>query len=154
MKKRETVGSISANLSSQHEQVVDHSSQEQMQEMLVDWDNKIMESVQEGIRKFDRDFFIVVETKKEPLMNNVLRNYFIVRQSCPTPSYDNAVYHYHRSDEHIELLWVLPSKETCAMMKSRSLEIPAEQRELLQFVLDDADGTLLQKSLILNKEIL
>lgn len=154
MSKKDTVGAIAANLAGKHESTIDHSVHEQMQAMLVEWDKNMFESVEKGKQSFHSDFFIVVETKKEPLMKNVLRNYFIVRQSCPTPMYDNTVYRYHRNDEHIELLWVLPSKDTCYMMKSRALEIPLEERELLQFVLDDADGTLLQKSLIINKEIL
>lgn len=154
MKKRDNIGIIAPDLASKHESTIDHTAHEQMQEMLKEWDKNMLECIQDAKSKFHKDFFIVVETKKEPLMHNVLRNYFIARQSCPTPMYDNTVYRYHRNDDIVELLWVLPSKATCDMMRNRALEIPAEERELLQYVLDDADGTLLQRSLIINKEIL
>jgi hypothetical protein len=39
------------------------------------------------------------------------------------------------------------------MMKNNPLEIPKEERQLLQFVLEDADGTLLNKCKKLNGEI-
>lgn len=154
MKKRDNLGVIAPKLASKHTSTIDHTAHEQMQEMLKDWDANMLACINDAKSKFPKDFFIVVETKKEPLMHNVLRNYFVARQSCPTPTYDNTVYRYHRNDEIVELLWVLPSQATCKMMRDRSLEIPAEERELLQYVLDDADGTLLQRSLVINKEIL
>lgn len=152
MEKRDTVGKISWDLL-QNADVADHSVHEQMQENLVDYEKNILEAVDRGLNSFDGDFYIVVETKKEPKMKNVLRNYFIVRQSCPTPTYDNSVYKYHRRDGNLEFLWVLPSRETYNMMKDRALEIPSEERQLLQFVLDDADGTLLKICKKLNKEV-
>ena len=86
-------------------------------------------------------------------MKNVIRNYFIIRSTCPTPQYDNTVYHYHRSTEQIEFLWVLPSRDTYNMIKNSVLEMPAECRQLVQFVLEDADGTLLRKCKKLNGEV-
>jgi hypothetical protein len=99
------------------------------------------------------DFYLVVETKKEPKMQNVLRNYFFHRSSCPTPTYDNTVYKYHKADDRIEFLWVLPSKQVCKMIKDYAVELSADQRELVKFVLDDADGTLLKRCKQLNGEL-
>ena len=153
MSKRETVGKISIDLL-WGAQPLDHSPEEQMRECLEEWEKNLLECIERGKKEFPHDFYIVVDTKKEPKMQNVLRNVFIPRSTCPTPTYDNSVYKYHRSDENLEFLWVLPSKATCIMMKDRALEIPEDQRELLQFVLDDIDGTLLKRCKILNKEIL
>ena len=86
-------------------------------------------------------------------MKNVIRNYFIHRKTCPTPTYDNVVYRYNFKDEFIELLWVLPSRDTYNMMLNRAVEIPKEQHELLQYVLDDHDGTLLHICKQLNGEL-
>jgi len=55
-------------------------------------------------------FYVCVITKKERLMDNVLRNYFLARSTCPTPQYDQTVYKYHRDSGAIQFLWVLPSK--------------------------------------------
>ncbi len=149
--KRATVGKLSWDLL-EHATPADHSAEEQMREQLNDYERNVFEAVENGKKQFDYDFYIVVETKKEPKMKNVIRNYFFTRSTCPTPTYDNSVYKYHRSSEQLEFLWVLPSKETCFMMKDHALEIPKEERELLQFVLDDADGTLLKRCKMLNGE--
>lgn len=151
--KRDTVGKISSGLL-WGAQDLDHSPEEQMRQSLEDWDKNILEAIIRGCKEFPGDFYLVVETKKEPKMQNVIRNYFIVRSTCPTPTYDNSVYKYHKADERLEFLWVLPSKATCIMIKDRAIELPPEERQLVQFVLDDADGTLLKRCKLLNKEIL
>jgi len=47
------------------------------------------------------DFFIVVLLKKERLLENVLRNYFIATKACPTPHYDQTVYRYDHKNQDI-----------------------------------------------------
>lgn len=150
--KRDTVGKISWDLLA-NASYLDHSPDEQMQEQLDTYEKNILEAIERGKNIFPNDFYIVVETKKEPKMKNVIRNYFIVRESCPTPQYDNSVYKYHYATEECEFLWVLPSKQVYAMLKNHALDLPSEQRELLQFVLEDSDGTLLQKCRKLNGEV-
>ena len=149
---KETIGKISSDLLIK--QVDDtHSAHEQMQESLTDWDKNLFETV-ESCKGFYPvgDFYIVVTTKKERLMSNVLRNYFFGRFSCPTPEYDQTVYKYHRKDDQIEFLWVVPCKETCEVMKSDPLGVPQEEKELLKFVLDFEDGSLLRLSKGFNGE--
>lgn len=153
MKKKDTVGKVALDLLLENPTYLDHSAHEQMQEQLNEYEAHIIECIESAKRIYPHDFYIVVETKKEPKLNNVLRNYFIHRATCPTPTYDNVVYKYHRSDDNLEFLWVLPSRDVYRMMMSRALEIPAEERELLQFVLDDSDGTLLRQCKMLNGEI-
>lgn len=150
--KRDTVGKISWDLLA-NAAPINHSPEEQMQEQLEDYENNVYEAIERGIKEFPEDFYVVVETKKEPKMKNVLRNYFMIRKSCPTPQYDNVVYRYHRVSENCELLWVLPSKQVYSMMKNHALELTKDQRQLLQFVLEDADGTLLRKCKKLNGEL-
>lgn len=152
MEKRDTVGKISWDLLA-NASFLDHSADEQMREQLDDYEDNVQEAIDRGKKEFQNDFYIVVETKKEPKMKNVIRNYFIIRSTCPTPQYDNTVYHYHRSTEQIEFLWVLPSRDTYNMIKNSVLEMPAECRQLVQFVLEDADGTLLRKCKKLNGEV-
>lgn len=151
MEKRDTVGKISSDLLA-NSSVLDHSAEEQMKEQLDAYESNMFEAIERGKQSFPHDFYIVVETKKEPKMKNVIRNYFIVRQSCPTPQYDNSVYRFHRESEHCEFLWVLPSRDVYNMIKNNALNLPKEERELLQFVLEDADGTLLKRCKKLNGE--
>lgn len=150
--KRKTVGQISSEL------IVNgmdntHSAEEQMREQLNDYELNINESIRKGKSEYTSDFFVVVLTKKERLMKNVLRNYFITRITCPTPEYDQAVYRYDRKKESVDFLWVVPSKHTCEMYKKYTLEVPKEEYELLRFVLDFEDGTLFKQALLFNKEI-
>ncbi len=150
--QRETVGKISWDLLAKSD-ILDHSADEQMREQLNTFETEMYLTIERGKKLFPHDFYIVVETKKEPKMKNVIRNYFIPRQSCPTPQYDNAVYRYHYVPDELEFLWVLPSRQVYNMMKERALELPKEERQLLQFVLEDADGTLLRKCKKLNGEL-
>lgn len=98
------------------------------------------------------DFYVVVLLKKEKLLENVLRNYFVQTLSCPTPTWDQTVYKYHASDEKLEYLWTVPDRETCLIFQENALEIVPEERWLLKNVLEFHDGTLLRKARELNGE--
>ncbi len=98
------------------------------------------------------NFFLVVITKNEKLMPNVFRNYFSARQSCPTPDYDQSVFMYNRADDAIEYVWTVPSKDACHHLKDNALLVHPEERQLLKFVLEFADGTLYKLCKKLNNE--
>ena len=100
----------------------------------------------------DGDFFVSVLLKKEKLMENVLRNYFIPTKVCPTPGYDQTVYRYNSKKEDLEFLWVVPDRETCEIFKENYNIIVPEERGLLKYVLDFYDGTLYKICKKLNKE--
>lgn len=151
--KKETAGKIATDLMYKSD-IPDHSVHEQMQEMLEGYEKNVIECIERGKKLFPQDFFIVAETKREKALKNIIRQYFIPRLSCPTPCYDNTVYKYHAKDEHLEFLWVLPDKEAHKYLRENALTVPSEYKELLKYVLDDADGTLLVKCMKLNEEIL
>jgi hypothetical protein len=147
---RDTVGKISLDLAGKQPDTVDPI--EQMREQLSEWDKNVQECVAAHKKAFARDFYVVVLTKRERLMQNVFRGYFLARLTCPTPDWDQVVYRYDYKGEYIEFLWVVPDKDSCKLMTDRALEIPDEQRELLQFVLNFSDGTLLRIAKKLNGE--
>ena len=90
----------------------------------------------------DGDFFIVGLIKKEKLLENVVRNYFVPTKACPTPHYDQVLYKFDSAKESIEFIWVVPDKETCLTFKeNKDIIVPAE-RGLLKFILEYYDGTL------------
>ncbi len=150
--ERDTVGKLSSELLP-HQIDDKHTPEDQMRESLTDYEKNIEEAVQRGLLEFAHDFYIVVITKKERLMQNVIRNYFGIRKSCPTPEYDQAVYKYNRHSDVLEFLWVLPSKDTCMAFRACPTWAPLEEQELLKFVLDFYDGTLLTLVKKLNNEI-
>jgi len=149
--KRDTVGKISSKLLNQKFDTRDPIELER--ELHKDYEQNIYECLERGKKDITTgDFFIVLETKKERLLENVVRNYFFYRKTCPTPNTDQTVYHYHRSEDHIEFLWVIPSKDTCELFRNHVLEIAPNERVLLKYVLDYYDGTLLRLAKKLNGE--
>lgn len=153
METRPTIGQISTELiQKQPDNIV--TPIEQMRESLSDYDKNLWEAADRGKKELltQGDFFLVVITKKERLMTNVLRNYFYPRITCPTPDYDQAVYIYHRDVDEIEFAWVIPSRDVCHHLMFNSLTIPDEQKALLNFVLDFADGNLYRRCKELNGE--
>lgn len=148
--KRTTVGTVASQLLQKETSIVDPI--EQMQESLTEYDQNIYDCVNRCKKDIDGDFFIVIITKKEPLMPNVLRNYFMGRRTCPTPDYDQTVYRFNREKDEVEFLWVIPSKHTCLFLIANRLEVPLEQHSLLKFVLDFEDGTLFKLAQKINQE--
>lgn len=149
--ERETVGKLSSDLIVKP--VEAENSYEQMTEQLSDWDKNIFECVDRCKKEYPGDFYIVVITKKEKLMQNVIRNYFLGTFSCPTPTWDQTVYAYNRSDESIDFLWTVPDKATCFVFSNYKTLVAPSEHQLLKFVLDFEDGTLLEIAKKRNGEI-
>jgi len=151
MGERDTVGKLSLELAQKTPDTTDPI--ELQREIQKGYCDNITECVSASKKIYPGDFYVVVETKKERLMQNVIRNYIFGRSSCPTPSYDQTVYRYHRVDDRIEFLWVIPSKDTCELLSTHALEVVESERALLKFVLDFQDDTLLRYSKKLNGEV-
>lgn len=147
---RETVGSLSRSLMLKEPDTRDPIELER--EMHKDYEKNILLCIEDGKKYYKNFFYIIVITKKERLMPNVLRNYFFHRSSCPTPDYDQALYRYTIHDDKIEFLWVIPSKDTCLTFTHNVTQIVPEELGLLRFILDFADGTLYKKTKQLNGE--
>ncbi len=148
--KKETIGKLSSDLVQKTPDTTDPVELERA--MHESYEQEIFTCIERGKKDFPSDFFVVVITKKERLMKNVLRNYFYARQTCPTPDYDQTVYHYHRSHEKIEFLWTIPAKDICIEFLHNALMVHPEEKDLLKYVLDFADGTLYTKCKTLNGE--
>jgi hypothetical protein len=150
--ERDTVGKLSSELL-QQDISSDHSVGEQMREQLSEFESNFFDCVTRGKNSFTDDFYVVVITKRERLMPNVIRNYFFPRLSCPTPDYDQAVYLYNRKDDNVEFLWVIPSKQAAIEIKQDMLILDSSHHELLRFVLDFFDGTLDARARAYNDEV-
>jgi len=150
MNKKETIGKISSELL--HKDDPNHTPIDQMREILTDYEQNLWQCVESGKKTVNHDFFVVVTTKKEKLMKNVLRNYFFWVYACPTPTYDQIVYRYDVKDNKVEFLWVIPSKDSCEFIRANALSLPEDQRDLIRYVLDFYDNTLLSKAKKLNNE--
>lgn len=148
--KRDTVGKISSELIQKMPESQDPIELERA--MHENYERHIFDCVDRGTKEFFGDFYVIVITKRERLMNNVIRDYFFPRQSCPTPDWDQVVYRYHRTAEILEFLWVIPSKDTCEHLTINALSVVESERDLLNFVLEFNDGSLLRLAKKLNGE--
>lgn len=149
--KKTTVGKVALDLAKKSPDTLDPIEIER--EMHTDYEKNIDLCIDDGLTKYTHDFYVVVLTKKERLLENVLRNYFFSRSTCPTPEYDQTVYKYHYSTGDVEFLWVIPSKDTCEVMRDYAIEVVHEEKELLRYVLDFYDGSLFTKAKQLNNEM-
>jgi len=149
-KKKKTLGEVSLELLRKEEKFIPH---EQAEWQLEKYENEINIAINKGLKKFpNKDFYITVLTFKDRLLKNVIRNYFITRESCPTPTYDQTVYKYHYKDKKIEFLWCIPARDICLLLMDNALYLDPYEKALLKFVLDFKNGTLLKLAKKLNNE--
>jgi hypothetical protein len=149
--KRPNVGQISSELALKDPG--DHTVAEQGKEQLKGYLPNLVEATEVGKKERpSQDFYLVVLTKRERLMSNVFRHYFFTRASCPTPDYDQAVYYYSHLKDAVEFLWVVPDPKTAEFFRQHDLEIPPEDKCLLEYVFKFYDGSLDRLAKKLNNE--
>lgn len=108
---------------------------------------EIIDCIQKNRHKFDSPFYIVVLTKKEPWALNVMRNWFIARQTKPSakimredyPNFMQTVYKWNDKDEKIDILWSLPiAQDAQVVLKNKQLY----DAQLVKWVMDFQEGKL------------
>jgi hypothetical protein len=152
-KREKSLGAISQELAQKAPD--NHTVAEQGREQLKDYIPNLVEATNKGKSSMpNQDFYIVVLTKRERLMQNVIRHYFFTRMSCPTPDYDQAVYFYDHIKDEVEFLWVVPDPSTIRYFIENVFDIPPEDRCLLKMIMDFNDGTLDKLAKRLNGESL
>lgn len=150
MTNRKTIGALSRDLLQQKFDTRDPIElQRAMQQQYID---NLIACAEKNRATFKGNFFIVVITKKEPLMPNVFRNYFFARHSCPTPDYDQAVYRYNDKAQEIEYLWCVPDRETCFIFLENKDKVIFEETDLLQTIIDFETGVLYKVAKKFNNE--
>lgn len=151
--KHKTVGQYAAELSQQDHAPTDATEQERLRHK--EYEENFLECLRRGKELYpQQNFFINVINKKERILHNTYRNYFVPKASCPTPDYDQNVYKYHYEDDRLELIWVIPDRFTCAFVLKNKHTLPEDQKELIQYVIDFKYGKLMDKCLELNNEII
>ncbi len=148
--KREKVGKVAYDLLKKEDKPVKVA--ELQAAMTEDYMKNLLACVDRYYTKYPGDYYIVVITKKERVMENVLRNYFYGRQSCPTPDYDQTLFRYNREKGAIEYLWTIPSKDACLLYLQNAKSVPPEEQQLLEFVIKFENGTLFKLAKKFNGE--
>lgn len=151
MQDNKTVGQLSNELTRSSNGSQDPV--ELQKEMTKEYCDNVFKAALDGQKHYNHPFYVVVITKREKLMDNVVRSYYFHRGTCPTPDYDQAVFQFDPRRESFQEIWVIPDRDTCQMLYANALEVAPEERELLNYVLDFSSGELFQKALKLNGEI-
>ncbi len=151
MSDKQTVGKVARDLMLKEPESRDPIEiQQAMEDEYLD---NLIECVDKHNKEFETSFYVVVITKNEKLMENVFRNYFFARKTCPTPDYDQTVFFYNKNMEQVEYIWTIPSKDACHYLKDNALRVATEEKGILNFVLQFSDGTLGELCKKLNGEI-
>jgi hypothetical protein len=117
--------------------------------------DQLIECAETNRRKFPGDFFIMTTLKTEKLLTNLVptfREYFIALHACPRPNYDQSIYKYDSKTEDLIYIWSIPDRDTCHHLIEHKNEVHESERQLLEFVIKFADGTLYSLMKKLNGE--
>lgn len=101
---------------------------ETIEAMTPKYYEQILETVNSNSSKYDSPFYVVVLRKKEPWALNVLRHWYVARQTKPSafvlredyPNFDHDVWKVDGHSRDISLMWTLPTKQDAAsILKNR-----------------------------------
>ena len=145
MNKRKTVGqeSVDRLLQRDFTQTV-RDTQVEVQRNYFDEIRKTIEQVPD----WTEPFYISVLTRKDKLLENVVRFVYIPRQTLPTPHWDQTVWRYNPVSEDIEYIWTIPDKISANEMLQFPHEVKREEYQLFEFVKLHAAGMLYPKMLL------
>ncbi len=147
---QKTVGQVSTELKSKKSE--NYTAMELQEGMQENYMKELWECIHTNQDLYENVFYIEVLTKHERVLNNVFRNYFFARKTCPTPFYDQTVWHYNKARDKLTYLWTVPSHQDCDYYIHHQNVVVPDERELLSFVLRYKDGTLLRLAQGLNEE--
>lgn len=150
-KKRKTAGQISQELLNQSP--VDINAQDQAEQS----NKSYLYELYGTLLSFkesnpNTDFFIEVQTISSRVLHNMIKKMFFGRLSCPTPNYDQTVWHYKHKDEELFLVWTIPDRKHCFELLENANIIDPELRELTENVKAFALGELYMLAKKLNNE--
>lgn len=119
------------------------------------YEEEVWEAVDRGRKDnaIKGDFFVVVLFKKERHLQNIVRQYFFYRQSCPTPEYDQTVYLYERNADKLNFMWCVPNNATVMNLCLRHKELPEDQQWLAEMCKAFTSGELEKWAVSLNQKI-
>lgn len=144
-KKASTVGQAVYDILAKDSK--EQTVEEIMAEYAPEYTAKIEETIRDNVNRYDPPFYIVVLTKKEPWALNVMRNWFVARQTKPLarvlrrdyPNHLQTVYSFNGRNGELKLLWSLPTALDCLpILKNKAIYDP----QLVKWIEDFNNGFL------------
>lgn len=117
-------------------------TQKEMQKKYLD---NVIEAALQGVKDYGKEkpFYVCVQTRRERLLTNVIRNQFYARRTRPDPQYDLALFHFDPIDEKLCFVWCIPDKETVQYLILNESKIEKNEMQLLHFCKSFIAGTLI-----------
>jgi hypothetical protein len=128
--KRKTVGALANEL------LVRPDEKQGVWDTMKEMTKKFLPEIETCINRhkdWTEPFYVVVINKRERLMVNVIRQYFLARRTLPTPDLDQSVFKYTPSSGELRYLWTVPDKATVEYLASKVGDIPSDERQLQNF---------------------
>ena len=113
------------------------------------YEREVLNTIEAGKKAIQGDFFIEVAQSKKW---NIIRRRIFYRTSCPTPTFDQVAYQYTKHDDQLSLLWTIPDEYHAHQLREKAAVTDPELWQLVKYVIDYFDGTLLNLCKKLNKE--
>lgn len=113
----------------------------------------IFRVVERAKKLTDGDFFVEVIRTVEPGYRQMFRRSQFWTYACSTPQPATAIYHYHRKEEMLDLLWDLPPSNTINMVMRDPNRFPTEEiGDVMKYIFDYKNGTLHKRAKKINGE--
>ena len=124
------------------ELAIDETPAPEVGEILSEY-RKVFEKMMEGIISKHRDYapvyFIDVLTQKDPFRVNLVHRKFVVRKTCPLPTWNSEVYSYDNKSDKLCVEWVLPSEQDAMnILKNEAIN----DQSLVMWIKKMRNGTL------------
>ncbi|MFB5619511.1 MAG: hypothetical protein ACE5RC_00060 [Nitrosopumilus sp.] len=87
-------------------------------------------------------WYVIVLSRRERTMINVIRNQFFGRKSLPRPEFDQNVFKYYPLTGNLEYIWTIPDRDTTYWLATNPETAPTEQKQLVNFCVEFINGTL------------
>ncbi len=156
IEKKETLGQLVTNLVTTGVDYADAAVHEVADERLLKMVPLFEAAVAKAQRELrqDRDFYLEVHFTSPQLGQGLVDQFPMhARLTLPAPTFNQAVYLYHRATGDIELIWSIPHITGCVEIDNNLLKLDPSQRELAHFVLAFKHGTLYKNSKRINQDL-
>ncbi len=150
VRQRPTVGAL-------NQQAVTNINQSDTWETTQEREKEIMKNMAQFVAtkkdEIKGDFFVMLLSKKEKFLEQVIRDRLFALRACPTPNYGQSIWKYHFADDRLEFIWTVPPKEVVMFLKRYPIEMNDMCGDLIKNIFDFIDGTLDKRTVELNRTV-
>ena len=155
-KKGKRVGQAVVDILSKDQPI--YTAEEILNEYAPKFVQELEDCIKENHKKYTSPFYVFVLTGKEMWAENVLRNWFVARQTPPHaidmvvefPHKSKTLYMVDAEKGKVKVLWTIPGIEDCkSIMKDPLIYDP----HLVQWIIDCFEGKLNKDSYSFEEKI-